>query len=156
MSYVTKVLQPGETVLAVGQRHWVVYIRGILLLVIAAAVFFFRPGNDTAAKAFTIVAAILALIGLYFVLTAWFDAHITEIAVTDRRIIYKRGLIQRETEEMNVDKVETVMVRQSVLGRILDYGNVDIRGTGEGIEDLRTISDPLRLRSAITTHVAPT
>jgi uncharacterized membrane protein YdbT with pleckstrin-like domain len=51
---------------------------------------------------------------------------ITEIAVTDRRIIYKRGFINRHTEEMNMDKVASVDVDQSILGRILDYGTVHV------------------------------
>jgi uncharacterized membrane protein YdbT with pleckstrin-like domain len=46
--------------------------------------------------------------------------------------IYKRGLIQRETNEMNMNKVESVQIDQSIFGRMLDYGNVTILGTGEG------------------------
>jgi hypothetical protein len=40
---------------------------------------------------------------------------------------------------MNMDKVESVKIDQSILGRMLDYGNVKILGTGEGFETLRTI-----------------
>ena len=54
---------------------------------------------------------------------------------------------------MNMHRVETVAVEQSIVGRVLNYGTVDIRGTGAGIEDLKMIADPLALRSAIT---APT
>ena len=61
---------------------------------------------------------------------AWFMRWITEIAVTDRRIIYKRGFINRHTEEMNMDKVASVDVDQSILGRMLDYGTVHVLGTG--------------------------
>jgi len=84
---------------------------------------------------------------------ALFKQFTTEIAVTDRRIIYKTGFISRETAEMNMHRVETVAVEQSIVGRVLNYGTVDIRGTGAGIEDLKMIADPLALRSAIT---APT
>jgi uncharacterized membrane protein YdbT with pleckstrin-like domain len=74
----------------------------------------------------------------------------TEIGVTDRRVIYKRGFIARHTAEMNMDKVETVLVEQSLLGRVLNYGAVSIRGSGASIETLRNIADPIALRSAIT------
>jgi hypothetical protein len=50
---------------------------------------------------------------------------------------------------MNMDKVESVIVNQSLMGRILGYGNVVVRGTGTGIEGLHHIADPLDLRSAI-------
>jgi uncharacterized membrane protein YdbT with pleckstrin-like domain len=76
----------------------------------------------------------------------------TEIAVTDRRIIYKRGLIQRHTIEINMDKVESVDVDQSILGRLFDYGTITVRGTGEGIEPLRNISTPIALRNAVMVH----
>ena len=53
--------------------------------------------------------------------------------MTDRSIVYKRGFIPRHTVEMNMDKVESVDVDQSILGRMLNYGDITIRGTGLGI-----------------------
>ena len=79
----------------------------------------------------------------------WFQRWITEIAVTDRRVIYKRGFINRHTIEMNMDKVATVDVDQSVLGRLLNYGTVTVQGTGMSFEPLRRIEAPLALRNAI-------
>ena len=83
----------------------------------------------------------LALIGVVLLIQEWFRWWITEIAVTNRRVIYKKGLIRRQTNEMNVDKVESVQINQSILGRLLDYGDVTILGTGEGFETLRTIAE---------------
>jgi len=51
---------------------------------------------------------------------------------------------------MALDKVESVDVNQSILGRILDYGDVTIQGVGEGKETITTIASPLRFRSYIT------
>ena len=56
--------------------------------------------------------------------------------MTDRRIMYKRGLIRRHTVEMNMDKVESVDVDRSILGRVLNCGDITIRGTVVGIEPL--------------------
>ena len=74
----------------------------------------------------------------------------TEFAVTDHRVIYKRGFLRRHTVEMNMDKVETVDVDQSVLGRLLGFGTIHVHGTGQGIENLSRVAAPLRLRNAIT------
>ena len=60
--------------------------------------------------------------------------------MTDRRIIYKRGFISRHTEEMNMDKVASVDVDQSILGRILDYGTIHVIGTG-GAQDMPSDRD---------------
>ena len=70
--------------------------------------------------------------------------------MTNRRVIYKKGLIRRRTNEMNMDKVESVQVEQSILGRMFDYGTVTILGTGEGFETLCTIASPIELRNSIT------
>jgi hypothetical protein len=51
---------------------------------------------------------------------------------------------------MNMDKVESVQIDQSIFGRILDYGNVTILGTGEGFKTLRTIASPVELQNSIT------
>jgi hypothetical protein len=51
---------------------------------------------------------------------------------------------------MNMDKVESVDVDQSILGRIFNYGDVTVRGTGASIEPLRMIGDPLHFRSRVT------
>ncbi len=51
---------------------------------------------------------------------------------------------------MNMDKVESVIVDQSILGRLLGYGSIHVRGTGEGLEDLDYISSPISLRNTIT------
>jgi uncharacterized membrane protein YdbT with pleckstrin-like domain len=78
-----------------------------------------------------------------------FNNATTELAVTDRRVIYKTGFISRQTVEMNVDKIETVVVDQSLLGRLLDYGTVHVKGTGQGIGNLRQVAAPLHVRNSI-------
>ena len=84
-------------------------------------------------------------------LHAAFKRWTTELSVTTHRVIYKRGFIWRHTVEMNMDKVETVNVDQSILGRILSYGTMHILGTGQGgINGLRGMGSPITIRNAIT------
>jgi uncharacterized membrane protein YdbT with pleckstrin-like domain len=74
----------------------------------------------------------------------------TELAVTNRRVIHKSGLIRRHTVEMSRPQVESVDVDQSMLGRMLNFGDITVRGTGTTFEPFRCVADPLRFRSAIT------
>jgi uncharacterized membrane protein YdbT with pleckstrin-like domain len=148
MGYVESILQPQEQVLRVGKMHWITYVRGFILtafglFIMAAPV----PANIE--LAFRIFAALVILSGLSSILQALITKYTTEIAVTNRRVIHKRGLIRRHTREMNMDKVESVLVDQSIVGRMLNYGTISVRGTGAGIEGLRHIADPLSVRSAI-------
>jgi uncharacterized membrane protein YdbT with pleckstrin-like domain len=64
--------------------------------------------------------------------------------------VHKQGFIRRETFEMSLDKVESVDVDQSIFGRIFNYGNVVVRGVGEGAKKIKTIASPLAFRNSIT------
>ena len=149
MSYVAKVLQPDEHVMHVGRLHWIMYLPAILVLCVAVAVLAIPTAQDNRIVIY-VISGCLALIAALSAFRAWFRQFTTEIAVTDRRIIYKTGFISRRTAEMNMHRVETVAVEQGIFGRMLGYGTVHIRGTGAGIENLRMIANPLALRSAIT------
>lgn len=112
------------------------------------------------AFAFAVLAIVLSgagwLSALLFLIAAYlFAAHAirqwcTEITVTNRRVIYKTGLISRDTVEISVHKIEGVELRQGLLARLLNYGNMSIRGTGIGTVSLNRIAEPLALRKALT------
>jgi uncharacterized membrane protein YdbT with pleckstrin-like domain len=152
MPYYSKVLQPGETVRVVGRLHWLIYSNAVLLLVIALAIALLAAEltDPTQRQLVLLVALVVVVLGGLVFLGAWIRRKATEIVVTDRRIIYKRGFIARRTVEMNISKVETVDVEQSIAGRLLGYGTVLIRGTGESLEPLRHVEAPLTIRNAIT------
>ena len=152
MAYYTKVLQPGEVVRVVGQLHWLIYWRAFLLFIAAAVLAgLARLVPDPVWQDnILIAAAAVAVVALLVFIGEWIRRRATEFVVTDHRVIYKRGLIARHTVEMNISKVETVDVEQGVMGRLLNYGTVLVRGTGESLEPLRHIEAPLALRNAIT------
>ena len=152
MKYVEQVLQPGETVTYATSLHWLVYSRAILLVILAilSLIAGKAVAEPTAQIALDIIAALLGFLALISGLDAVIRRSTTELAVTDRRVIYKTGIFQRHSMEMNRSKVETVGVDQSILGRILGYGTVMVRGTGGSFEPIRFIGDPLSFRSHIT------
>ena len=148
MKYVEEVLQPGETVLFASTIHWLIYAPAIMLLIIAIGTTFQTlGGSEFLWRSISLLCFAAALLSAA---RAWFKRWTTEVAVTDRRIIYKRGFIRRHTIEMNMDKVESVDVNQSLLGRVFDYGDVLVRGTGVGFEPLHMIESPIALRNAVT------
>jgi len=153
MRYVRRVLQPGETIVYSTKLHWRVYIQAILLVIaciIITGAAVATNDNQGISLAFGIAAVIFALLALSAGLRAFIRRATTELAVTDHRVIYKSGLLSRHTIEMNRDKVESVDVDQSLLGRILGYGTVVVRGTGGSLEPIRNIGDPLSFRTHIT------
>jgi uncharacterized membrane protein YdbT with pleckstrin-like domain len=154
MRYIEQVLQPGERLVHTSRIHWTIFVPGIVLLLLALALLVLAQrnatGSDTAVLLLKLGFLILAIPGAVWLLVAWFKRWTTEIDVTDRRVIYKRGFLRRHTVEMNMDKIESVDVDQSILGRILDYGDITIRGTGVSLETLPMIGSPLAFRNHVT------
>jgi uncharacterized membrane protein YdbT with pleckstrin-like domain len=153
LSYVRHVLQPGENLLHESRIHWMIFIPSMLLFLVAIAGFIVYAGVEAPDDAHILSYSLMAVglvSGLVTFVAAWFRRWTTEVAVTDRRIIYKHGFINRHTVEMNMDKVESVDVDQTVFGRLFDYGDITVRGTGSGIEPLRKIDSPLAFRNAVT------
>lgn len=151
MAYVNSVLQPGETVKAIGRLHWINYLKAFLLAALAVVCLLYGQQEATrVGRGAAYVGWLLLALAIVLFLGAWFTRQMTELSVTNHRVIYKTGFIRRHTVEMNMDKVETVNVDQSIWGRILGYGTIHVLGTGQGIESLRRIASPLSVRNAIT------
>jgi uncharacterized membrane protein YdbT with pleckstrin-like domain len=150
--YIDDILQPGEKVLYSTNAHWVFYLPAIGAW-IAALVLLILSRSTTIPGLILLclsASAVAALAALYWTATAWFHRWTTETDVTTMRVVHKTGFIKRRTFEMALDKVESVDVNQSILGRILNYGDVTILGVGEGKETISTIASPLAFRSHIT------
>jgi len=155
-SYVESVLAPGEKIVhRPAISHWkflVSYLVGVLFLVAAFAALIIARNDVTTSR---IMAAVAFAIGFVVILVAVIRRRTTELVLTDRRIITKRGFISRDTVEMNLSKVESLHVDQSLLGRILNYGDVTVVGTGASLEPLRGIASPLELRRKLGEVSAP-
>ncbi|MFK4528121.1 putative membrane protein YdbT with pleckstrin-like domain [Bradyrhizobium japonicum] len=152
--YIDEILQPGERVLYSTNAHWIFYFPAIVAWIAALAFLVLMPQTtaDGLRVLCLIAAGVVALAALYWTIKGWFHRFTTETDVTNLRVVHKTGFIKRRTFEMALDKVESVDVDQSILGRILNYGDVTIRGVGEGIEKITTVDSPLAFRSSITTR----
>jgi len=145
MAYPAKLLAPGESVHFETRPHW----RGLLApgLVLIAEVFvasllFFWISNSF----FRIVIAI----GFVIVLIMWAIVPFlrwltTDYVFTDRRIIVRSGIVARQGRDMPLAKVNNISFSVSLLGRILNYGRLDIQSAGENdgliIEDVPDVEE---------------
>jgi len=150
--YIDEILQPGEKVLYSTNAHWMFYLPAIGAWIVALALVMLS--RMTAVDGLVLLclasAAVVALAALYWTIKAWFQRLTTETDVTNLRVVHKTGFITRRTFEMSLDKIESVDVNQSIMGRILNYGDVTILGVGEGKQKIATIAAPLSFRSSIT------
>jgi uncharacterized membrane protein YdbT with pleckstrin-like domain len=151
--YIDDILQPGEKVLYSSSEHWIVFlpaIAGWSIAIVFLVVSGMVPTGSPLVLVCWALAAVAAIFALYKTVVAWFQRWTTETDVTNLRVIHKTGFISRETFEMNLDKVESVDVVQSIPGRILGYGSVEIFGVGEGGKKIDLLTSPLAFRNAIT------
>jgi uncharacterized membrane protein YdbT with pleckstrin-like domain len=150
--YIDDILQPGEKVLYSTNAHWIFFLPAIAGWVVAVAflVLSRMVANDTPMLLCWSMAAMAAIFALYKTVTAWFDRWTTETDVTNLRVIHKTGFIKRKTSEMSLDKIASVNVDQSILGRLLNYGDVKLSSVGEAEEEIKTLTSPLEFRNAIT------
>ena len=124
--------------------YWVWFLAGGLFFfvgVVGTLVTLFS--NDRSAVS---VGLFQLVLGGVFVLPPIIASLTTELVITNRRVIAKFGLIRRNTIELNLSKIESIRVEQSILGRLLNYGTVFLIGTGGSKEPIPRISHPLEFR----------
>ena len=93
------------------------------------------------------------LIGFVFVAIAVIHVVTTELALTNRRIIAKSGLVRRNTVELKVNRVESLGVDQGVLGRIFNFGSISVKGVGRSNAPIPYISRPLEFRQQVNNYL---
>lgn len=156
--YVDKALVDGEHIIARAHYHWVNWIIPVLALLIPLGLQIWvwaGVGPDHRGWVSYISLTVLALGVLYF-LWELIRMRETEIAVTDRRFIRKTGWISRDTNEIELRSIEESNLKQSVLGRLLGYGTLTIKGTGQGVIVSDGIAAPKAFQKAMQAGQAKT
>lgn len=150
MGYVEQTLAEGEQVVCSGKFHWLYTLNALVWLAVgAAAGLSGLQGGFPPSSVLGLLLLAVAAMGLLGFLAMMIRKWTTEIAITNRRLVYKRGWIARNTEEIRLSRIEEVNVSQSVAGRIFGYGEVLCKGMGVGDINLPSIARPLDFRRAL-------
>jgi uncharacterized membrane protein YdbT with pleckstrin-like domain len=128
MSYVEESLSKGEKIYRIFPHHWMVKATIFIHFLFAFLTF-----------------------GLWLIpaILIWLRWRNTEQGVTNKRVIYKYGIISRKTDEMRLSAIESIIIKQGIIGRILGYGTVVVIGRGAGDVVIRWMTDPLRVKREI-------
>ncbi len=132
MSYVERALTARETVKFRARLHWIIWLRASAALVLLGIL---------------IIGVVIFIRDLVFMTT-------TEVAVTDSRLIKKWGWLSLHTSELELRSVEAIKLDQSIWGRILGYGRVEVHGTGDDVWTSPLIAAPVRFRREIESALA--
>ncbi len=127
--YVDQILSADETVLFDAKVHWAIYIWPTF---------------------WTLITGGLALPVTFFWYVFALLYHLnSDFAVTNKRLIAKFGFISRTTIEQRLNKIDTIIVNQGILGRMLNYGKITVRGTGVSASPFGPIANPLDFKRSI-------
>lgn len=128
MGYISDSLSNGEEIKGLFKLHWFSKIPMIIWIILALPTFG---------------------ITLFLAIWEWLRLRSIEQGVTNKRVVLKKGIISRKSEEMKITSIETVEIIQGIIGRIFGFGTVKI--TGRGISDLvfNKIDDPMDVKKKI-------
>lgn len=128
MGYINDSLSNGEEIKALFKLHWFSKIPMIIWIILSIPTF-----------------GVTLLLAIW----EWLRLRSIEQGVTNKRVILKKGIVSRKSEEMKIASVETVEIIQGVIGRIFGFGTIKV--TGRGISDLifKNIDDPMDVKKKI-------
>lgn len=157
MGYIDKNLIPGETVIYRTRLHWIVVFWhvffGTIFALGGAYLLSGMPGTTglqgDPSKYARIGGAVLLALALIFIVIAFVRRNSVEMAVTNKRVTVKVGIMSRSTEEMMLARIESIMVDQSLTGRMLGYGTITLRGVGGTPDPFPRIARPLEFRRQV-------
>ena len=128
MSYIEESLSTGEKIEALFRLHWFAWIPMFIWIVLGLLTF-----------------GLTWLIAIY----EFLRLKCLEQGLTNKRVILKKGIISRKTEEMKLTSIETVEINQGVIGRIFGFGTVKISGRGISDVIFNGIDDPIAVKRQI-------
>jgi uncharacterized membrane protein YdbT with pleckstrin-like domain len=165
MSYIQDNLMPDEKILFSARTSPAIFVQPAFTLMIAIVVFFFGIFNSSRSpsanpQSIDVIKSTMACFMFLISFSAFVASIIlgmqsiiiiltTEFAITNRRVIAKTGFIRRHTLEIFLSKIESVAIRQTWLGRLLDAGTVTVTGTGGTKESFQAIANPVSVRKKI-------
>jgi len=152
MGYLQDMLGSGEEIVYRTRRHWLFIAPALTLYIIIAVVITAAAiiGLQVVKNPLVYLVLVLLFYPLYRFLEAlltWFNLR---YIVTNRRVIELRGTIRKEIADSSLDKINDVILTQSVLGRIMNWGDIKILTASEsGVNIMRRIADPLGFKRAM-------
>lgn len=149
MGYIEKNLMSGEQIVYEARQHWIIYLKPFLLLLIAIGLFVI-PTKDMALLMQVCMSVVLLVVAAIWAVNIYGGR---KYILTNRRLILKRGILRRESTDLVLRRCEGVSISQTILGRMLNYGDVNV-STGEVANKFVQIENPVQFSSQINQQIS--
>jgi uncharacterized membrane protein YdbT with pleckstrin-like domain len=154
-NYVDKNLGSDETVKYSARvslwKYWFNFLVAGLIAAVALLGFAAFLSSKSGTQSFNgpkiaLVTLLISLAGFAWPLVA---RKSTELVITNKRLIAKFGVVSTQSIDIRFDRIETVRIKQSLMGRILNYGDIVVTGTGSTFDPIPNIANPMGFRAAL-------
>ncbi len=160
MGYLDKNLMKDEKIASLSKPHWIIFSKPVFWLFLTFLLFLLGPSYNVTSTTIFLNIPIFKLIAIFTLIMAFLtllSAYITyatsEFVITNKRVLFKAGLIHRSTIEIILQRVESIAVYQSLLGRLFDYGSITVSGIGGSRDSFPNLPAPMKLRNLIQEQV---
>ena len=151
--YLKGLLGDNEQVLFVTHHHWLVLLGEIVAEALLAVVIVVLVSLISFVWLISPLAPLGYLLLILPIVSVWRDVLIwknREYVVTNRRVIQLSGVFSKNITDSSLDKVNDVKMNQTFLGRMLDYGNIEILTASElGVNKFTYIGHPIQYKTAM-------
>ena len=141
-------MMEGEVVICEAKFHYIMFLLPMALALIAIVFPFIPIGEDTLNTRLIFSGILIVLAALWYLVIN----NGKKFVLTNKRIILKTGIIMRNSKELMLRKCESINVRQSITGRILNYGDV-IVSTGEDKDVFKYVRNPMWFSTRINEQI---
>lgn len=128
---IDRVLVADEKVILKAELHNAIYWKSVAIVILAIVVYLFAPPLGT----------LLAVVGIIMFLLAMMTQHFLLLAVTNKRVLARYGLLQMDVIDIRLSKVESIDLERMLPGHIFGYASVVVMGTGQRVIRVPYISN---------------
>lgn len=154
-TYTLSTLTPGEEIVLVGRLHYFALIIPFTLTTLTF-ILGFTGLMVTFSDSYSAINIMgIAFVWLFFLamllctISSWFKRNLIEFVCTNKRVVKRTGIINVTTEELNRERIESVEIRQSIFGRLFNYGDILFSGTGTSKIVFKFLNQPKLMKQII-------
>lgn len=154
--YADRLLSDGERVRLRGRQHllatfvegrlaWAIFVAALVLVLLVTQL---RPDTPKLVReAFSWIGLILLLMGLAWLTQIYLSWYAQDYVITNRRVMKVEGILKKRSADSSLEKINDAVLEQSVFGRMLGYGDLDILTANEqSVDRYRMLAEAQRFK----------
>jgi hypothetical protein len=153
MSYFDRSLSTNENIRYVSSLSWYTQLKSVFLAIFLFLVGICSPALTSSIDHTGYVGIFLILAFVFIILKSFLIINSTELVLTNLKVAMKKGILNIQVFEINLQKIESVQVQQTWVGRIFNFGMIELHGMGGSPIMINNVKDPTSFRRIILEEI---